>query len=89
MFTKDILPDSWRSSVTLFVPKSTPGKFRPISLNSCFLKILENLIFCRLDWWVEKEDLLPSFQFGFRKGKSCLNNLSLLATEIHTGFVLK
>lgn len=42
----------------------------------------------RLDWWVEKY-LLPNFKFGFRKGKSCLNNLFLLATEIHTGFVLR
>ncbi|XP_072400837.1 uncharacterized protein [Diabrotica undecimpunctata] len=49
----------------LFVPILKPGKdlnfvssYRPISLLSCVFKILERLIKFRLDWWIQKENLL-------------------------------
>ncbi|KMQ85763.1 pol-like protein, partial [Lasius niger] len=66
---------------------SVPGKFRPISLISCSLKIMEKLILLRLDWWIEHNHKLPSSQYGFRKFRSCQDNLSILTTEINTSFV--
>ncbi|XP_070152080.1 uncharacterized protein [Polyergus mexicanus] len=60
-----------------------------ISLTSCCLKLLEKLILLRLDWWLDNLKLnfkLPNSQFGFRKFRSCQDNLSSLITEVHSGF---
>lgn len=70
LLDKGFFPDSWTHSFASLIPKNSPEKFRPISLTSCLLKILEKLILT-LDWWVESKDLLPNTQFGFRKRKSC------------------
>ena len=37
-------PDSWNNFLIFFVPKSSPVKFRAISLASCLLKLMERLI---------------------------------------------
>ncbi|XP_070153690.1 uncharacterized protein [Polyergus mexicanus] len=82
-----LFPASWHHSLVFLIPKSTPGKYRPISLTSCLLKVLEKLILTRLDWWVESSGILPPFQFGFRRGRSCSNNLGVLTTDVYGGFV--
>ncbi|XP_063974369.1 uncharacterized protein LOC135161040 [Diachasmimorpha longicaudata] len=82
-------PDSWRKFLVFLLPKNTPDKFRPIALASCTLKHLEKLIANRLMWWLETEQVLPNNQFGFRKLRSCADNLSILSTEILTGFASK
>ncbi|EFN62498.1 RNA-directed DNA polymerase from mobile element jockey [Camponotus floridanus] len=87
LFFAGEFPDSWTHSLIFLIPKSSPGKFRPISLTSCCLKIMEKLILLRLDWWMERYEKLPSSQFGFRKFRSCQDNLSILTTEIHTSFI--
>lgn len=88
IFTEDSFPDDWHHSlVFFFIPKGSSGKYRPISLTSCFLKLMEKLISFRLTWWVEKTQLLPSRQFGFRNSKSCLDNIGILSTEIYNGFL--
>lgn len=50
---------------------------------------MEKLIHNRLSWFLENNLLLSPTQLGFRKGKSCADNLSLITTEIWTGFVKK
>lgn len=62
-----LFPPSWHQSLMYLIPKNSPGKYRPISLTSCILKILEKLVLTRLDWWVESSRILPSSQYGFRK----------------------
>lgn len=86
LFSSEDFPESWSNSLDYLIPKTTPGKFRPISLTSCCLKTLEKLILLRLDWWIERYEKLPASQFGFRKFRSCQDNLSILTTEIHTSF---
>ncbi|KAL6438801.1 hypothetical protein ACFW04_003706 [Cataglyphis niger] len=55
--------------------KSFPG-FDQIDYNmlSNHPDILEKLILFRLDWWLERFERLPSFQFGFRKYRSKLTD---------------
>jgi len=86
LFLSGDFPETWSHSLVFFIPKAASKKFRPISLTSCCLKILEKLILLRLDWWVERFEKLQSSQFGFRKFRSCQDNLSILTTEIHTSF---
>ncbi|XP_070169673.1 uncharacterized protein [Polyergus mexicanus] len=88
IFEEGNFPDSWQQSIIFLIPKNSPGKFRPISLTSCLLKLTEKLIHSRLEWWMEKNKILPSRQFGFRKRKSCHDNLGALLTDIYTGFAL-
>lgn len=80
-------PESWHHSLVFLIPKNNSNKYRPISLTSCCLKLLEKLILSRLDWWIEKNHLLPKCQFGFRKNKSCQDNIAILTTEIYNGFI--
>lgn len=47
---------------------------------------MEKLVLLRLDWWLEHNFKLPSSQFGFRKFRSCQDNLSSLVTDIHNSF---
>ncbi|RLU19804.1 hypothetical protein DMN91_008363 [Ooceraea biroi] len=44
--------------------------------------IFEKLISRRLEWWVENNHLLPVYQFGFRRGLSCVDNVATLVANI-------
>ena len=87
MLLSSSFPPSWNEFLVFFIPKSTPGKFRPISLASCTFKLMEKLIHNRLIWYLEHNFYLSPSQFCFRKSRSCADNLALLSTEIWTGFV--
>jgi len=40
----------------------------------------------RVSWFLEHHNLLPSSQFGFRRGRGCVDNLAILQASIHLGF---
>ena len=86
IFSKGIFAEDWNKYLMLLIPKSTPGKVRPIALASCFLKILEKMIHCRLNFYIEHNNLLSPTQFGFRRNLSGLDCLALLTSYIHLGF---
>lgn len=56
-------------------------------LTSCVLKLVERMLLFRLQWYFESECKLPEFQFGFRRTRSCLDNLTNLTAGITNGFV--
>ena len=56
--------------------------YRPISLLPQFSKILEKLIAVRLVSYLEKEDILVSEQFGFRKGINTAHALHTMVENI-------
>ena len=37
-------PEEWRNYLCFFIPKANSNKIRPISMSSCFLKLLEKMI---------------------------------------------
>ncbi|XP_071572505.1 uncharacterized protein [Temnothorax nylanderi] len=88
---KYYFPESWSHSLVYLIPKPHGGGVRPIALTSCILKLLEKLILNRLHWVMESralsESLVPDFQFGFRKFRSCSDNLTILTSEIQEGFL--
>ena len=79
-------PPSWNNLLVFFIPKSTPYKYRPIYLASCLFKLMDKLVYNRLSWYLEHNFHLSSSQFGFRKSRSCADNLAVLSTEVWTGF---
>lgn len=89
IFNSGSFLSTWCHSLVFLIPKLSSDKFRPISLISCLLKLLERIILCRLGWWVESSLIFPPFQFGFRRRVSCLDNLGILTTEIHQSFISK
>lgn len=93
-FEYGVVPDAWKTQV--IIPIAKPGKnpsdynsYRPIALSSVLAKIMEHLIKFRLEWIVENGNMISSSQFGFRKGLSTLDSLSIITTDIRTAIIKK
>ena len=76
----EFMPD--RLKLQLILPqhksgalKSKPSSYRPISLTSQISKLMEKIIKNNVINYLESNNLLGSFQFGFRAGRSCLASL--------------
>jgi len=73
--------------ILLLIQKPSKRDFRPIALAFCVLKILERIVKRRLERFFELDYLIPELQFGFRRGRSCDDCLSLINLEIHKSFI--
>jgi len=73
-FTTGIVPDLIKIAKVVPVYKkgerNVPGNYRPISLLSIFDKIVDKLMYKRLLMFLEMNDILYEYQFGFRKNYS-------------------
>lgn len=43
---------------------------------------MERMVNEKLNWWIEKKELLDKKQNGFRKGKGCMDNLLEIIIDI-------
>ena len=84
-------PRIWR--VATIIPLLKAGKspsevasFRPISLTSCVIKVLERIIADRLYYIAETNNMFSRFQAGFRKGRSCEDQITRIVQAIEDGF---
>lgn len=79
-------PTSWACSTTSMLYKkgdpTKPENYRPITLLNHILKIYTQIIHNRLYKWSEENGLLPESQAGFRKGRSCDDQIFCLNTAI-------
>ena len=85
------LPQAWRHAVIIPLlkagkPASELGSFRPISLTSCMVKLLERLINNRLYFLAESGGWLDKNQAGFRKGRCCEDQVIKLIQHVSDGF---
>jgi len=64
-------PVIWKKFIVILLKKPSKEEYRPISLASCVLKVLERLVKRKLERYIEMDCLIPESQYGFRKGKSC------------------
>jgi len=73
-FKNGVFPDS--CTLAKIIPlykkrnKTDPNNCRPISLLSCFSKILEHLIYNRLLKFLKKHNVIHKTQYGFQKKKN-------------------
>jgi hypothetical protein len=58
--------------------------YRPISLLSVFNKLLEKLMFKRINKFISKHNILHSKQFGFRSKHSALHAILSITDKIQT-----
>ena len=65
-------------------PVGNPKSYLPISLLCVLYKILERLIYVRVEPLIDP--LLPKEQAGFRRGKSTVDQVVLLTQNIEDSF---
>ena len=86
------IPKIWRRALVVVIPKpkkpvEDPKSYRPITLLCVPHKILEQLIYARIEPIVDP--LLPGEQAGFRHGKSTVDQVVLLTQNIEDSFEAK
>ena len=88
------LPHIWRTAT--IIPLLKAGKsakdlasYRPISLTSCVVKVMERMVADRLYHLAEKNGMFNRLQAGFRKGRSCQDQILRLVQAIDDGFQRK
>lgn len=83
-FLTSCIPDEWRQYQVIFIDKKGHESVRQISLSSCFGKLYERIVNERINWWAEYNNIFDGNQNGFRRGKSCLENLVSLSMSAKT-----
>jgi Reverse transcriptase (RNA-dependent DNA polymerase) len=73
-------------ATVILIPK--PGKdpekvesYRPIALTSCLCKLMERIVNRRLTCHLESRRNLSNEQFGFRKDRSTVDSMAILASK--------
>ena len=79
-FVRGHVPSAWTSSTIVPIPKPGTDKFRPISLTSCFSKVLERIFLARLMHRLQ-DKLCPSL-YGFLPHRSTHHCLAELYTRL-------
>ena len=81
-----IVPDDWKAALVAHVykkgPKCKPSNYRPISLTCIASKLIEHILVCNIMTHFDSNNLLNSFQHGFRSKHSCETQLVSFTQEI-------
>eukprot|EP00117_Sycon_ciliatum_P006569 scpid70576/ scgid6250/ Probable RNA-directed DNA polymerase from transposon X-element; Reverse transcriptase len=62
-------------------PRSDPKNYRPVSLLSILSKVMESIVNKQLVNYLERFNILPDSQYGFRQGRGTCDILTALHTE--------
>ncbi|XP_049267080.1 uncharacterized protein LOC125756402 [Rhipicephalus sanguineus] len=80
------LPSDWKAGKVVPVHKSgdvhSPNNYRPISLTSIPVKILEHVIYSHLIDFLESNSFFSIYQHGFRKAVSCETQLLCFTNDL-------
>nr|KAG5696843.1 hypothetical protein BaRGS_030967 [Batillaria attramentaria] len=87
-------PASWKEAIITPILKKGKDKhnktsYRPISLLSCLGKTMERMVNRRLQYHLEKNNLINRTQSGFRKNRNTEDQITLLTQDIENGFQQK
>lgn len=94
IWQSDTLPVDWKRAIMIPILKANMNpqsaeNYRPISLTCCTCKLMERMVNKRLSWILEDNELISSYQCGFRPQRSCIDHLARLETYIHNAFINK
>jgi ribonuclease HI/L-rhamnose mutarotase len=86
-----IIPDLWKSSLTIPIlksgkPRSDVSSYRPIALTSHVCKVMEKIVLERMSYYCIKQNVIPLNQAGFQKGRSTVDHLVKITTHIKRQF---
>ncbi|KAG0437928.1 hypothetical protein HPB47_017216 [Ixodes persulcatus] len=81
------LPDSWKDAITVpLLKQNKPAReitsYRPISLTSCFVKLMERMVLRRLVYHLEVTRALPDCFAGFRHQRCTADALGDLVSAL-------
>ena len=80
-----IFPEDWKKSTIIPIPKvdkpKLPQDTRPINMLPSYEKVLEIIAHHQISNYLEKNNLLYSKQFGFRKGKNTEQAIQVLLSS--------
>ena len=84
-------PQMWRNAIIIPLlkagkPASDLASYRPVSLTSCLVKLLERILADRLYHLAESSNWFSKYQAGFRKGRSCEDQILRIVQAIDDGF---
>lgn len=81
-----VVPPDWKASAVVPIFKKGARfdalNYRPVSLTSVCCKTLERIITQHLSEYLETKGLLSTEQFGFRSGRSTMDQLLLVYSEV-------
>ena len=85
------IPTSWRRAKIIPILKSgkdpqSTGSYRPISLTSHVAKLAERMVGARLTHLIERDDLVPPEQVGFRRGRAAEKHVGRLVQQVQDGW---
>ena len=88
-FTSKSIPASWREAYVIPLykgkgQKADPDNYRGIALLNCIYKCYTTIIYDRLYNWCSQHFVIPDTQFGFQKGKSTTDAVTLLKQDIES-----
>lgn len=91
LWNENTYPESWKEAVIVPIPKPNknrllPSGSRPISLTCCMGKLFERMVNNRLINYLENNNLLASYQAGYRRKRSTTDHLVLLEHSIQEAF---
>lgn len=93
ILTEEKVPKTWSKIYLTMIHKkgdaSKPENYRPIALTNCITKLFTNVLTNRIIQWVEGENLIPEFQSGFRRDRSCIDNIFVLNALVQKRLNLK
>ena len=82
MLRASSFPSSRRNTYVIFILKPGGKGHRPISLTSSMSKLFERMVYRRLEHQAEHGNWVPHFHFGFRRGRSALDAVAMVSTDV-------
>ena len=81
------VPAAWKQATVVAVPKagkppSNPSSYRPISLTPHLGKLYERMVKSRLEYHLQKNNIIPVLQAGFQQGRGCSDNAVKLSAHV-------
>lgn len=87
-------PAAWKMASVVMLPKpgknpSFPQNYRPISLLPVLGKLLEKILYVRIQEHVAANNIIPKHQFGFQQEHNTTLQLARLTEHINQAFIFK
>ncbi|XP_044582995.1 uncharacterized protein LOC123264014 [Cotesia glomerata] len=92
IWLRQLFPKNWKEAI--IVPILKPNKipsdcksYRPIALTCNICKLMEKIVSKRLRWYLEANNLISPWQYGFRQFRSTQDHLTNFVTQICDSFI--